>query len=116
MASQIPLVQAGGTALAIGASGIALPHRADTAEAGSGARLLPPFGRPTRLDVADVSALGGDDQLPLTTLQGVVNRRRPRLYFWRSASARGRRNWSPAPHPSGGGGAPSHRRGPPGGR
>ncbi|TDD14631.1 GxGYxYP domain-containing protein, partial [Nonomuraea diastatica] len=43
--------------------------------------LLPNFGRPTRLDYADVSALHGNDQLLLTTLQGVVNRRGPRLYF-----------------------------------
>lgn len=43
--------------------------------------LLPSFGRPAHLDVADVSALDGHDQLLLTTLQGVVNRRRPRLYF-----------------------------------
>ncbi|TDC99183.1 hypothetical protein E1292_32555, partial [Nonomuraea deserti] len=42
---------------------------------------LPNFGRPTRLDHADVSALHGNDQLLLTTLQGVVNRRDPRLYF-----------------------------------
>ncbi|NBE99972.1 GxGYxYP domain-containing protein, partial [Nonomuraea sp. K271] len=38
-------------------------------------------GRPTRLDYADVSTLHGNDQLLLTTLQGVVNRRNPRLYF-----------------------------------
>ncbi|TDE26579.1 hypothetical protein E1295_44120, partial [Nonomuraea mesophila] len=43
--------------------------------------LLPNFGRPTRLDYADVSTLHGNDQLLLTTLQGVVNRRNPRLYF-----------------------------------
>ncbi|MBF8189657.1 hypothetical protein ITP53_28780, partial [Nonomuraea sp. K274] len=43
--------------------------------------LLPNFGRPTRLDFADISTLHGNDQLLLTTLQGVVNRRRPRLYF-----------------------------------
>ncbi|MFC8224994.1 GxGYxYP domain-containing protein [Streptomyces sp. NPDC057287] len=31
--------------------------------------------------MADVQSLDGHDQLLLTTLQGVVNRRRPRLYF-----------------------------------
>ncbi|WLQ62427.1 MULTISPECIES: GxGYxYP domain-containing protein [Streptomyces] len=74
-------MQAGGAAFAAGGPGIALPDRADAAESGAAARLLPSFGGPTHLDVADVSSLGGADQLLLTTLQGVVNRRRPRLYF-----------------------------------
>ncbi|TXS12826.1 hypothetical protein EAO68_22130 [Streptomyces sp. wa22] len=81
MVSRRTLLQAGGAAFAAGGPGIALPDRADAAESGAAARLLPSFGGPTHLDVADVSSLGGADQLLLTTLQGVVNRRRPRLYF-----------------------------------
>lgn len=44
-------------------------------------QLLPSFARPGRLDVAYLEDLSGDDQLTLTTLQGIVNRRRPRIYF-----------------------------------
>ncbi|MFE4455170.1 GxGYxYP domain-containing protein [Streptomyces sp. NPDC056796] len=81
MVSRRTLLQAGGAALAAGGPGVLLPGRADAAGHGAASRQLPSFGRPTRLDVADVSSLHGDDQLLLTTLQGVVNRRRPRLYF-----------------------------------
>lgn len=44
-------------------------------------RLLPTFSEPLRLDAASVADLPGEDQLLLTTLQGVVNRSRPALYF-----------------------------------
>lgn len=44
-------------------------------------RLLPTFAVPGQLQVATVADLHGDDQLLLTTLQGVVNRRKPELYF-----------------------------------
>ncbi|MYW63113.1 hypothetical protein GTY65_03315 [Streptomyces sp. SID8379] len=81
MVTRRNLLQTGGAALAAGAFGISLPGRASAAERTSAARLLPSFGRPTRLDVADVGALNGDDQLLLTTLQGTVNRGGPRLYF-----------------------------------
>ncbi|MEU1214541.1 GxGYxYP domain-containing protein [Streptomyces sp. NPDC005790] len=81
MVSRRTLLQAGGAALTAGGLGMTLPERARAAEAGTAVPLLPSFGRPHRLDVADISALDGDDQLLLTTLQGVVNRRRPRLYF-----------------------------------
>ncbi|MFC9948438.1 GxGYxYP domain-containing protein [Streptomyces pratensis] len=81
MVSRRTLLQAGGAALAAGGLRISLPHQADAAGTGDAARLLPSFGRATRLDVADVSSLGGNDQFLLTTLQGVVNRSRPRLYF-----------------------------------
>ncbi|SEK87527.1 GxGYxY sequence motif-containing protein [Pseudoxanthomonas sp. GM95] len=43
--------------------------------------MLPSFASPTHLDAASVAALPGEDQLLLTTLQGVVNRRKPSLYF-----------------------------------
>ena len=44
-------------------------------------RLLPRFAEPGHLHAASVAALPGEDQLLLTTLQGLVNRRRPELYF-----------------------------------
>ncbi|MGW2279814.1 GxGYxYP domain-containing protein [Streptomyces sp. NPDC001770] len=81
MVSRRTLLQAGGAALAAGGPGILFSPRAGATENRAAARLLPSFGRPTRLDVADVGALDGNDQLLLTTLQGVVNRRGPRLYF-----------------------------------
>jgi hypothetical protein len=46
-----------------------------------GARLLPAFDRPGRLHYGDVSKLSGGDQTLLTTLQGIVNRTKPELYF-----------------------------------
>ncbi|MFJ8825339.1 GxGYxYP domain-containing protein [Streptomyces sp. NPDC102467] len=81
MVSRRNLLQAGGAVLAAGSLRLSLPGRADAAGPGEARRLLPSFGRPTRLDVADVSSLNGHDQLLLTTLQGIVNRRDPRLYF-----------------------------------
>ncbi|TDO52828.1 GxGYxY motif-containing protein [Kribbella sp. VKM Ac-2571] len=48
---------------------------------GSPARLLPVFNRPRHLDYGDVSKLSGGDQTLLTTLQGIVNRTEPELYF-----------------------------------
>ncbi|MEU6673941.1 GxGYxYP domain-containing protein [Streptomyces sp. NPDC046925] len=91
MVSRRILLQAGSAVLAGGGLGLISPQQAGAAQAraaqaratgtGAAARLLPSFGRPVRLDVADVSTLDGHDQLLLTTLQGVVNRREPRLYF-----------------------------------
>jgi len=42
---------------------------------------LPRFATPLRLAVADLTNAPADQQLLLTTLQGVVNRRRPRIYL-----------------------------------
>lgn len=81
MVSRRTLLQAGGAALAAGGGGTFLSPGVAAAQPRTPAELLPSFGRPARLDVADVGPLGGDDQLLLTTLQGVVNRRAPRLYF-----------------------------------
>ncbi|WP_338702857.1 GxGYxYP domain-containing protein [Streptomyces sp. Q6] len=81
MVTRRSLLRTGGAVLAAGAFGISLPGGARAAERATAARLLPSFGRPTRLDVADVGALDGHDQLLLTTLQGTVNRGGPRLYF-----------------------------------
>ncbi len=44
-------------------------------------RVLPRFARPFHLDVADITGLPGDEQAMLVTLQGVINKRRPRLYW-----------------------------------
>ncbi|MFD2078207.1 GxGYxY sequence motif-containing protein [Actinopolymorpha cephalotaxi] len=44
-------------------------------------QVLPTFPQPEHLDVADVRKLSGDDQALLNTLQGIVNRVRPRVYF-----------------------------------
>lgn len=44
-------------------------------------RLLPTFAEPGHLNAASVANLSGEDQLLLTTLQGIVNRTRPELYF-----------------------------------
>lgn len=45
-------------------------------------RALPIFPAAFHLDAADLSALNGDQQALLVSLQGIVNRTRPRLYFY----------------------------------
>ena len=45
-------------------------------------RALPIFPEAVHLDAADLTALDGDQQGLLVSLQGVVNRRQPRLYFY----------------------------------
>ncbi|MFG1696793.1 GxGYxYP domain-containing protein [Nonomuraea sp. NPDC049309] len=81
MVSRREFLLANGTVLAAGALGLGFPAAPASASAPATAPVLPGFGRPTRLDYADIATLHGNDQLLLTTLQGVVNRRRPRLYF-----------------------------------
>ncbi|MEU4232679.1 GxGYxYP domain-containing protein [Nonomuraea sp. NPDC026600] len=81
MVSRRSFLWANGVVLAAGGLGITLSDPATATTHTGAAPLLPNFGRPTRLDVADVGALHGNDQLLLTTLQGIVNRRQPRLYF-----------------------------------
>ncbi|MFG1622161.1 GxGYxYP domain-containing protein [Kribbella sp. NPDC049227] len=77
---------AGSGAVTAGGFGL-VPGFASSAQAavsstsGSPARLLPVFSRPKHLDYGDVSKLSGGDQTLLTTLQGVVNRTEPELYF-----------------------------------
>ncbi len=44
-------------------------------------RALPRFAEPVHLDAADISKLPGDQQTVLVTLQGIVNRKQPRLYW-----------------------------------
>jgi len=58
-----------------GVSADALP-----AASWSGRPVLPQFPRPERLDVVDLTKLNGRDQALLTTLQGIVNRRQPRIW------------------------------------
>ena len=43
---------------------------------------LPTFPQAVHLDAADLTPLDGDQQALLVTMQGVVNRTRPRLYFY----------------------------------
>lgn len=45
-------------------------------------RALPAFPEAFHFDAADLTALDGDQQGLLVTLQGIVNRTRPRLYFY----------------------------------
>src|SRR3954447_19694438 len=78
---------AGSGAVTVGGLGL-VPGLTSTAQAavsstsGSPARLLPVFNRPKHLHYGDVSKLSGGDQTLLTTLQGVVNRTQPELYFF----------------------------------
>ncbi|MEV4069773.1 GxGYxYP domain-containing protein [Nonomuraea fuscirosea] len=81
MVSRREFLWANGVVLAAGGLGLTLPASPAGAATRAPAPLLPGFGRATRLDFADISTLHGNDQLLLATLQGVVNRRRPRLYF-----------------------------------
>lgn len=48
-------------------------------------RTLPSFRRPASLSVSDATALSSDEQILLVTLQGIVNRTRPRMYLLLSA-------------------------------
>jgi dihydrodipicolinate synthase/N-acetylneuraminate lyase len=45
-------------------------------------RALPVFPEAFHLDAADLTALDGDQQGLLVSLEGIVNRKRPRLYFY----------------------------------
>jgi hypothetical protein len=80
---------AGGAAAgaAVGATMIPATARAATAPAAAQGiswpvgQILPRFAAPGRLDVADLSAATADEQLLLTTLQGIVNRTKPRIYL-----------------------------------
>ncbi len=53
---------------------------------------LPWFGPPTRLDVLDLMTAGPDEQILAAALQGIVNRRRPRIYLLRP-STEGPETW-----------------------
>lgn len=71
---------------AAGAAMIPATARAASLPAESGiswpsGQALPWFARPRHLDVADLSDATADQQLLLTTLQGIVNRTRPRIFL-----------------------------------
>jgi hypothetical protein len=51
---------------------------------------LPRFATPTSLDVLDVSGASAPETLLATTVQGVVNRTRPRIWLLRDADSAGR--------------------------
>jgi len=55
-------------------------------------RAFPSFERATHLDVLQVPRLSPDEQLMVVTLQGLVNRRRPRIYLARGPQE-SRTNW-----------------------
>ncbi len=73
---------------AVGASAVHFAAFSQTAAQSSGqlwwpaGQALPTFPQAVSLDAADLSALSGDQQGLLVTLQGVVNRTQPRLYFY----------------------------------
>lgn len=73
--------------LTVAAAGIAAATLPSTANADpSGIRwpadqALPSFARPRTLDVADLTGRPADEQLLLTTLQGLINRDRPSIYL-----------------------------------
>ncbi|MBO0857801.1 MAG: hypothetical protein J2P21_04960 [Chloracidobacterium sp.] len=76
----------------------AISHSTDDLQNGSLAwpphQALPTFLEPYDLEAADLSSLSGNEQALLVTLQGIVNRRRPRLYlYW--GSDKTNRNWLP---------------------
>ena len=60
----------------------ALPGFAATSNPQKSTGALPTFPRAEFLDAADLSALTGDEQCLLVSLQGQVNRKQPRLYFY----------------------------------
>jgi len=45
---------------------------------------LPSFAAPVQLDAADITSLTNDQQLLLTSLQGIVNRTQPRIYLFQN--------------------------------
>lgn len=82
-----------GAALSTGLSGTALAATATAAAAPSPAgglrwpqgQALPSFAAPAALDVVDLTTASTADQLLFATLQGVVNRARPRIALLRPA-------------------------------
>jgi hypothetical protein len=59
-----------------------LPGSAASASLTRSTGALPTFPPADFLDAADLSALTGDEQCLLASLQGQVNRKKPRLYFY----------------------------------
>src|ERR1700744_3967988 len=63
----------------------ALSSFAATTSPQSSTGVLPTFPRANFLEAADLTALNGDEQCLLVSLQGQVNRKQPRLYFFMSS-------------------------------
>lgn len=85
LSAGLALVLAGAARGAAGEGGISWPK----------GQALPHFAKPLHLDVADVSDLAADRVLALTTLQGVVNRKIPRIYLLpgKGENREGKRTW-----------------------
>nr|WP_079101949.1 GxGYxYP domain-containing protein [Carbonactinospora thermoautotrophica] len=76
-------------ALSAGASaGVPAPAAAEPAQGvvWPESQALPWFSPPERLDVLDLVAAGPDEQILAASLQGSVNRRRPRIYLLQPSS------------------------------
>jgi hypothetical protein len=58
---------------------------------------LPTFATPTQLDVADITGLTPDQQVLFATLQGIVNRKQPRVYLLQGGPE-GKTTWLQALH------------------
>src|ERR1700722_19026126 len=67
------------------ASSSALSSFAATTNSQNRTGVLPAFPRANFLEAADLTALTGDEQCLLVSLQGQVNRKQPRLYFFMSS-------------------------------
>lgn len=90
-----------GTALAagaavplLGAPGAAAAPAPAAGMSWPAGQVLPRFAAPTELVTADLSAHSPADQLTLVTLQGIVNRTRPRIYLLADVTE-GRATWLP---------------------
>lgn len=81
-----------GTALAGAVPGLAAADPPGDGVRWPDDQALPTFARPSMLDVVDLSSAGTDLQLLLATLQGNVNRRRPRIAALRPADE-GKMTW-----------------------
>ncbi|HEY6446793.1 MAG TPA: GxGYxYP domain-containing protein, partial [Acidobacteriaceae bacterium] len=66
----------------VAAGSRALPGFAATSNTQRSTGALPTVPRASFLDAADLTALTGDEQCLLVSLQGQVNRKQPRLYFY----------------------------------
>ena len=84
------LLKVGGVVAGAAALGVSA-HRVGATVSGPGNGVswpagdaLPTFAVPQHFDVADLTKIDGDTQAMLTTLQGIVNRVQPRLYWYLS--------------------------------
>ncbi|GGH04921.1 GxGYxYP domain-containing protein [Silvibacterium dinghuense] len=85
----MPISRRNFLALSGAAAGASALPRIAFAQSGQGSqtywpadRALPIFPQAHHLDAADLTSLTGDEQGLLVSLQGIVNRKEPRLYFY----------------------------------